>query len=207
MKEWNQSRFLRQWSEERPKLLGFEWEREAAVAIPLVITENGPGILFEVRSSGLQTQPGEICFPGGGIEGKESPAETAIRETAEELLISERQVRLLTQLDGTLGPSGAPMWAFLVELEDYQGTYSADEVDETFALPFRELLAAEPVMHSVAMKPIPDEGFTEMIGQEYHWQGRRQSMPFYRFGRYLIWGATGRILKNFLDRIRAMQDL
>lgn len=204
MKEWNQDRFLDCWSKERPKLLGFEQEREASVAVPLLVTEEGPGILFEVRSSDLQTQPGEICFPGGGIEGKESPAEAALRETKEELLVSGDKIHLLTQIDGTLGPSGAPMWAFLVQLEDYQGTYSKDEVAEVFALSLKELLAAEPVMHSIAMKPIPDEGFTDMIGQEYRWQGRRQSMPFYLFGRHLIWGATGRILKNFLDRVRAM---
>lgn len=204
MKEWNQDRFLDCWSKERPKLLGFEQEREASVAVPLLVTEEGPGILFEVRSSDLQTQPGEICFPGGGIEGKESPAEAALRETKEELLISGDKIHLLTQIDGTLGPSGAPMWAFLVQLEDYQGTYSKDEVAEVFVLSLKELLAAEPVMHSIAMKPIPDEGFTDMIGQEYRWQGRRQSMPFYLFGQHLIWGATGRILKNFLDRVRAM---
>ncbi|EUB17721.1 NUDIX domain protein [Shuttleworthella sp. MSX8B] len=204
MKEWNQDRFLDCWSKERPKLLGFEQEREASVAVPLLVTEEGPGILFEVRSSDLQTQPGEICFPGGGIEGKESPAEAALRETKEELLISGDKIHLLTQIDGTLGPSGAPMWAFLVQLEDYQGTYSKDEVAEVFVLSLKELLAAEPVMHSITMKPIPDEGFTDMIGQEYHWQGRRQSMPFYLFDRHLIWGATGRILKNFLDRVRAM---
>ena len=204
MKEWNQDRFLDCWSKERPKLLGFEQEREASVAVPLLVTEEEPGILFEVRSSDLQTQPGEICFPGGGIEGKESPAEAALRETKEELLISGDKIHLLTQIDGTLGPSGAPMWAFLVQLEDYQGTYSKDEVAEVFVLSLKELLAAEPVMHSIAMKPIPDEGFTDMIGQEYRWQGRRQSMPFYLFDRHLIWGATGRILKNFLDRVRAM---
>ena len=103
MKEWNQDRFLDCWSKERPKLLGFEQEREASVAVPLLVTEEGPGILFEVRSSDLQTQPGEICFPGGGIEGKESPAEAALRETKEELLISGDKIHLLTQIVGSTG--------------------------------------------------------------------------------------------------------
>ena len=207
MKTWHQDLFLDRWSKERPRLLGFEGERESAVAIPLVKTEDGPGILFEVRSSNLLAQPGEICFPGGGIEGEESPAEAAVRECSEELLISADRIHLLTQLDGTLGPSGGPMWAFLVRLEDYEGTYSRDEVEEVFSLSFSELLAAEPVMHCVSMKPVPDDGFLDLIGHAYGWKGRKQSMPFYRFGPHLIWGATGRILKNFLDRIRATEDI
>ena len=38
---------------------------EAAVLLPIVRTEEGPAVLFEVRAKTLKRQPGEICFPGG----------------------------------------------------------------------------------------------------------------------------------------------
>ena len=37
------------------------------VTIPLVVTEKGLCLMFEVRSSKLKHQPGDICFPGGMI--------------------------------------------------------------------------------------------------------------------------------------------
>ena len=55
-----------------------------SVLMPFVTTENGDTLLLEVRSDSVK-QPGEICFPGGRIETGETPAETAVRETCEEL--------------------------------------------------------------------------------------------------------------------------
>lgn len=55
-----------------------------SVLMPFVTTENGDALLLEIRSDNVK-QPGEICFPGGRIESGETPAETAVRETCEEL--------------------------------------------------------------------------------------------------------------------------
>ena len=55
---------------------------DAAVLVPLVDTEAGPAVLFEVRAEGLGWQPGDVCFPGGRYEcGDDSFAKTAIRES------------------------------------------------------------------------------------------------------------------------------
>ena len=56
-----------------------------AVLVPLVETERGLCLLYEVRSHTLRRQPGEICFPGGELEGDESVVVCALRETQEEL--------------------------------------------------------------------------------------------------------------------------
>ena len=37
------------------------------------------------------------------------------------------------------------------------------------------------------------------VAEERLYQGRQVTMYSYRFGRHLIWGATARILKQFLD--------
>ena len=61
-----------------------------SVLVPLVEGEGGLSLLYEVRAGSLRRQPGEVCFPGGRLEGAESPEECALRETWEELGIPAR---------------------------------------------------------------------------------------------------------------------
>ncbi|MBS5335852.1 MAG: CoA pyrophosphatase, partial [Firmicutes bacterium] len=50
------------------KIGTIDWYKFFSVAIPLIETDKGLSMLFEIRSSKLKTQPGDICFPGGRIE-------------------------------------------------------------------------------------------------------------------------------------------
>ena len=77
-----------------PKRIEQEKDKVSAVMIPLIKKNDGYHILFEVRSNKLSQQPGEICFPGGRREHDETSMETSIRETCEELLISESNIKL-----------------------------------------------------------------------------------------------------------------
>ena len=70
-----------------------------AVLVPLVESEQGWQVLYEVRAAKLHRQPGEVCFPGGKMEGTESPESCALRETWEELSIPQTHIRLLGRLD------------------------------------------------------------------------------------------------------------
>lgn len=75
-----------------PKRIEQEKDKVSAVMIPLIKKNDGYHILFEVRSNKLSQQPGEICFPGGRREHDETSMEASIRETCEELLISESRL-------------------------------------------------------------------------------------------------------------------
>ena len=70
-----------------------------AVLVPMIEGENGPALLYEVRAGSLRRQPGEVCFPGGKLEGDESPETCALRETWEELWISPKHIQVLGRLD------------------------------------------------------------------------------------------------------------
>ena len=65
---------------------------EYAVLVPLVEKEGRLWLLFETRASTLVGhQPNEVCFPGGRREPGERPADTALRETWEEIGIRLRE--------------------------------------------------------------------------------------------------------------------
>ena len=60
-------------------------EKDFSVLLPLIKVKDELHILYEVRSKNLDTQPGEISFPGGMVENGETYKDAAVRETIEEL--------------------------------------------------------------------------------------------------------------------------
>jgi 8-oxo-dGTP pyrophosphatase MutT (NUDIX family) len=54
-----------------PDIIGNTRMFYGAVVIPLIETKDGYDVLFEVRSSKIEAQPGDICLPGGAMEGEE----------------------------------------------------------------------------------------------------------------------------------------
>ena len=80
---------------------------EYAILVPLVERDGELFLLFETRARTLVGhQPNEVCFPGGRVEPGETPRETALRETMEELLLPEDQIRVIAPLFKLTGPGG-----------------------------------------------------------------------------------------------------
>lgn len=176
----------------------------SAVVIPLVEKEGEYHILYEQRACGLAHQPGEICFPGGRVETGESPREAALRETAEELLISTDQVEVLAALDAQMGPSGAAIWPFVAVLHDYQGTFSKDEVARTFTIPLSWYEEHQPRFHNAELVTDPGQDFPyELIpgGRNYPFRKKKHKMVFYQTPEAVIWGVTAKITEDFLKKI------
>ena len=74
------------WEEIKDKLdrspcgiIGEDEFRSYSIMMPIIEKEDRPHILFEVRPSTLRMDPGEICFPGGGIEKGEAARDAAFR--------------------------------------------------------------------------------------------------------------------------------
>ena len=173
----------------------------SSVLIPLIRTDMGYDILFEIRAFHLDKQPGEVCLPGGRREPGETPRETAIRETAEELLVDRDQIHMIAELDGAPGPGGACIWPFVGMLSDYQDTWSRDEVDRTFRVPFSWFLAHEPEVYEVAMQTVPGEDFPfDRLphGREYPWKQQHREVCFYQYGDITIWGVTAGLIRAFV---------
>lgn len=195
---------IRQLKEHKPTLLGMDAARRSAVCIPLIETEKGYEVLFEVRSEKIDRQPGDICFPGGMAEQNEAPLETAMRETAEELLIRKEQIRLLGLMD-VLYTGNLLIFPYTVILQNYHGTYSTDEVAEVFTVPLEHFLQNEPECYTSTVRVIPADDFPyDRIygGKQYKWRKRTEDVFFYRYGKYDIWGLTAKIVKSFAETAR-----
>ena len=69
-------------------------------AVLALLTEIGGELHFILtkRAAGVN-QPGDVCFPGGHREQGETLVETALRETEEEIGISQKDIRLLGKSD------------------------------------------------------------------------------------------------------------
>ena len=183
----------------------------SSVLIPILIRDGSFHVLYEVRSSKLHTQPGEVCFPGGRIETGETPLEAAIRETTEELCVRRDQIEIVGELENTVGPGGIPFYSFVGVLHDYDGTWSGEEVEGIFTLPLDWILSREPDIYQVKLENrIPEDFPFELIpgGRSYHWRSRSYPVPFYPGTNPILWGMTARVTHSLarLLRLAAGED-
>ena len=167
--------------------------RQGAVLLPLVSTggEDLPGtfressVLFTLRTETVATHKGEVSFPGGRIEQGETPAEAALRETAEELGLPLEKIRFIGFL-GTF-PTSTTAWEIRAALGILPGkgwTPMPKEVEEAFLVPLPELIETRKAQRLAPAEPGPP--WPTFL----HRSGDR---------RFTIWGATARILAAFLD--------
>ena len=156
----------------KPRIVDEELCRKSAVVIPLIQKENGIHILFEVRSGNLRTQPGEICFPGGHIEPGESPLQCAVRETAEELGIPGKDIKVISSLGYEYTYTGELLHSFVGQTDAQalrRSCLNPEEVKEIFKAPLSFFLE----------------------------QGPREA---YDYQSYHIWGLTARVVRRLVKR-------
>lgn len=181
----------------------------AAVAIPLVKIDKEDHVLFTVRSMNLRRQPGEVSFPGGHREAKDKTgADTAIRECSEELGIPLETIELVGPVDCLVSAIGVKLHAVVVRLHTLEFKPNRDEVGEIFTISLKTLLDMEPIIGhlDIGTKPLKDFPYHLLEGYQIDWKIRQNySVYFYSHEQYIIWGLTGRVLKNFLDIYRFAQ--
>lgn len=179
--------------------------RDAAVLIPLVNDADGElSVLFEVRNRSI-VQGGEICFPGGRIEKNELPETAVIRETCEELKLTADNISIIAPMFVMNGINDSMLYSYLGSLSDYACSYSADEVEEVFTVSIDRLLSMRPKQSTADFVfSAPPDFHYELVpgGRNYHWARRRKQYYFYETEHGVIWGITGEILFNFLEKLR-----
>lgn len=193
------------WNGRIPDVIEKTRARHSSVLLPLIENNGRIELLFEVRAKNLHCQPGEICFPGGAVEEKETFEAAAIRETSEELKLRPDQIELLAPLDYLETSSDLTVHAYLGILKGYTGSYSPDEVSRVFSVPLSWILEQEPEKYITTLQTIPGEDFPYARipgGREYPWRKGTYDVYFYQYGKETIWGMTAKLLYAFVKLCR-----
>ncbi|TZE82865.1 NUDIX hydrolase [Calorimonas adulescens] len=187
----------------KPDIMDSERYFKSAVTVPVVNIDGVDQILFEVRSDTIKRQPGEISFPGGGMEKTDSCSmETAIRETTEELGISKEDIQIIAPLDIVITPFNLIIYPYVGRILN-PGIIkpNADEVKEVFYVPIDFFVKNKPNTYYVTVKVEPTADFPYHLipyGNNYRWRTGQYPEHFYQYKDHVIWGLTARILLNFL---------
>ena len=160
----------------------------AAVLLPLYDNGGDVHVLFTVRSELVEHHKGQISFPGGGYDASDGDLRvTALRETWEEIGVARDHVEIFGELDEMVTVSDflvRPFVGLITQPGPYPFAHSEVEVAEILEVPLRHL-----------------RDVANVVAEERVYQGRAMMTYSYRFGRHLIWGATARILHQFLELI------
>lgn len=188
----------------KPRAIGIF--KRYSVFIPFIEVDGELHLLFEVRSKHLKSQPGDICYPGGSIEKGETGAQAAMRETREELNLSQDKIELIAPFDYLVNPYGAMIdtnLGFIKEkfenIKPYEG-----EVDHVFTVPFDFFVDHEPKVYTVNFDANRDTDFPyDLIvnGRDYKFKKTKDNVLFYIYKDRVIWGFTAKITHNLVKRI------
>jgi len=164
----------------------------SAVLVPIYYKEGQYYLLFIKRTEKVKEHKGEISFPGGAYgEGDGTLLDTALRESDEEVGLAPGEVEVLGVLDDIVTKTSGYVISPFVALIPwpYQFKINREEVEEIIEVPISVLQDKSCVHQETEI--IEGEAVTSYF---YHYQGR------------VIWGATARILNQFLDILTQITD-
>lgn len=160
-------------------------------AVLILLYQDGDDIHFFLteRTDTVQHHKRQISLPGGSWEEGEHLHETAIRETEEEIGVPMNDIKIITALTPLFvivtGYMIHPFIGYInykPKLVPYPG-----EVNNYFSVSLSELLD-------------PNNAKKET----WEIRGTPVDVPFFKFGKYNVWGATAMILSEFKQCIEAM---
>lgn len=158
--------------------------QEAAVLVPIVERDCGPSLVFTKRSEQLEDHPGQMSFPGGKREPEdETLRETALRESNEEIGLEPTGVEFVGRLDDIRTVTRFSVRPFVATVPESPYKPCDSEVAEVAML---------------ALGDLTDYENYESERREHPYYGDIRLHYFYVDG-YTVWGATARILVQFLE--------
>ncbi len=163
----------------------------AAVLVPLFKKGEDCHLLFTKRSDRVKYHKGEISFPGGVVDEEDLELiNTALREAHEEIGLKKSDVQIVGILDDIVTITQFIVTP-IVGLFPYPYPFNVSEVEiaELIEVPLSFLL--------------DEASFSE---REIIRGGQREVVYAYQYGKHIIWGATARILKQFLELIPSTRD-
>lgn len=154
----------------------------SAVLILLYPYKEDIHFILTERTNEVQHHKGQISLPGGSWENGEQLHETALRETEEEIGIPADKTKIIYELTPLfVKVTGYMIHPFVAYINQKPHIVpDQNEVNNVFTASISELLnPANRLTELWTIRDIPVD------------------VPFYKFGKYKVWGATAMILSEF----------
>ncbi len=164
----------------------------AAVLVPIT-DHREPHLLFTKKTASVPHHRGQFSFPGGVVEESDaSRVETALREAWEEIRLPVSAVEVLGLLDDTETRATpfiiTPVVGIVTDHVDF--VPDGREIERVLEVPLR-VLRDPAIFHT----------------ETWERSGEPHLVHFYRVSEEdVIWGATARILKQFLSLLEAGEE-
>jgi len=159
--------------------------RQAAVLIPLICQDGEWQVLFIRRTESLAKHKGQVAFPGGGSEPEdEGIVRTALRETYEEVGISQDNIRILGRMN---------------ELNTHSG-FAITPIVGAVALPVHLKLQPEEVarVFTIPLSWLADASHHEK--RPYRRNGKEEEVIYFQqYDGELLWGISAEITVDLLN--------
>ena len=159
---------------------------DAGVLMPLFVEQGECKVLLTKRTTKVEHHKGQISFPGGTVDQDDGSFEkTALREAHEEIGLFSKDVHILGRIDDTLTlVSNFVVHPFVGHVpHPYEFIINKAEVEKIITVPLG-------VFHPMNLQYHSDHA-------EY--DGIIYKSKSYRYNGDVIWGATARMIENFVD--------
>ena len=158
----------------------------AAVLVPLFQKGGDCHLLFTKRSEQVKYHKSEISFPGGVVDEEDRELiNTALREAHEEIGLKESDIQVIGLLDDIVTITEFIVTP-IVGLFPYPYPFKVSEVEisELIEVPLSFLLNKDCLSERTILRG-----------------GQNEVVYAYQYREHIIWGATARILNQFLELI------
>lgn len=160
-------------------------QRQAAVLIPIICRPE-PSLLLTQRATTLRRHPGQIAFPGGGVEPEDnSLVATALREAQEEVAIPPLAVTVLgqlTPLDSSSGYQVTPVVGLIPPNIPFYCNNT--EVESIFEIPLQVALT-----------------LSRYYALNIYHRGKYHQIYLSWYDGQFIWGLTAAIIRQLAQQV------
>lgn len=155
-------------------------------AVMILISQDPDGaerMLFTRRAATIEFQGGQVSFPGGSREGDERPAQTALRETAEEIGLPPEKITVTGEYEALKLARGS------FRVTPVTGTWNGDM--EALTLQHTEVANAANIPVSMLADPANRASWRHPDGA---------TGPVFVIDGFYIWGFTAYVATLWLRR-------